>query len=97
MKRTLVTVLSMVVVLGLAVSASAAPAIRVDCNKGGSISSTLAHLAQTGNTRGITVVVKGICKENITISGFDHLVLKGADQRGKEVQSKTRRMAATQW
>jgi hypothetical protein len=80
MNRTLVTVLGTLVVLGYAVSASAAPAIKVDCNKGGSINATLAHLAQAGNTRDITIVVNGTCKENITITAFDHLLLKGGDQ-----------------
>jgi hypothetical protein len=77
-KRTLITVLSTVVVLCFAASASAAPAIKVDCNKGGSISATLAHLAQTGNSRGITILVSGTCKENISISRFDRLLLQGS-------------------
>jgi len=81
MKRTLVTVLSKLVVLGFAVSASAAvPAIKVDCNKGGSVGAALAHLTQTGNTRGVTIFVSGTCNENISISGFDHLVLKSLGQ-----------------
>ena len=78
MKRTLVPILSTVVVLCLAVFASASPAIKVDCNKGGSISATLAHLAETGSTRGITIFVSGTCKENISISRFDRLVLQAS-------------------
>jgi len=58
MNRALVTVFSTLFVLGFVVSASAAPAIKVDCTKGGSISATLAQLAQTGNARDITIVVK---------------------------------------
>jgi len=61
-------------------SRMAPPAIKVDCNTVASISATLAHLAQIGSTRDITVVVNGTCKENITISGFDHLVLKSFGQ-----------------
>ena len=81
MKRALVVLFSVVVVVSFAVSASAvSPAVKVDCNKGGSIGTTLAHLAQIGSTRGITIVVNGTCKENITISGFDHLVLKSIAQ-----------------
>ena len=78
MKRTLVTILSTVAVLCFVVSASAAPPIRVHCNKRGPISATLAHLTQTGSTRGITILVSGTCKENISISGFDHLVLQAS-------------------
>jgi hypothetical protein len=77
MKRTLFTVLSSLVVLCFAVSAWAAPPIRVDCNKEGSINKTLARLVQSGNTRDVTISVTGTCKENITITGFDHLVLQG--------------------
>jgi parallel beta-helix repeat protein len=77
MKRTLVTVLSSFFVLCFAVSAWAAPPIRVDCSKEGSINKTLTRLAQSGNTRGVTISVTGTCKENITITGFDHLVLQG--------------------
>ena len=78
MKRTLVPILSTVVVLCFAVFASASPAIKVDCNKRGSIGATLAHLAQTGSTRGITIMVSGTCKENISISRFDRLVLQAS-------------------
>jgi len=77
MKRTILRVLSTWIVLGIAVAAWAAAPIRVDCNKGGSISATLAGLVQSGNTRGITIFVTGTCKENITIGAFDHLVLQG--------------------
>jgi hypothetical protein len=80
MKRTLLATLSTLLVVGSAISALAAPAIKVDCNKGGSIGATLAHLAQIGSTRGITILVSGTCNENITISGFDHLVLKSLTQ-----------------
>lgn len=52
--------------------------LKVDCNKKGSIGATLAHLSQTGNTRGVTISVTGTCKENITIGGFDHLVIQGS-------------------
>ena len=52
--------------------------VKVDCNKKGSIGATLAHLTQTGNTRGVTISVTGTCKENITIGGFDHLVIQGS-------------------
>jgi hypothetical protein len=58
--------------------ASQAPAIKVDCNKKGSIGATLAHLAQIGNTRGVTISVTGTCRENITIGAFDHLVIQGS-------------------
>jgi hypothetical protein len=78
MKRTFLTVLSTLVVLCFAVSAWAAAPIRVDCGKGDTISATLAHLTQAGNTRGVTIFVKGTCKENITIGAFDHLVIQGA-------------------
>jgi hypothetical protein len=77
MKRTPFTVLSSLVVLCFAVSAWAAAPIKVDCNKEGSINKTLARLAQSGNTRGVTLSVTGTCNENITITGFDHLVLQG--------------------
>jgi hypothetical protein len=78
MKRTLLTILSTLVVLCCAASAWAAAPIRVDCGKKDSISATLAHLVQTGNTRGVTIFVKGTCTENITIGAFDHLVLQGS-------------------
>ena len=78
MKRTLVTVLSTLVVLCFAASAWATAPIKVDCNKEGSINKTLVRLVQSGNTRGVTISVTGTCKENITITGFDHLVLQGA-------------------
>ena len=80
MKRTLLATLSTLLAIGSAISASAAPAIKVDCNRGGSISATLAHLAQIGSARGITILVSGTCNENITISGFDHLMLKAGPQ-----------------
>jgi hypothetical protein len=57
---------------------AAKKAIKVDCNKGGSISATLAHLALTGSTRGITILVSGTCKENISISRFDRLILQAS-------------------
>jgi hypothetical protein len=60
------------------VSVSAVPAIKVDCSKGGSISATLEHLAKMGTTRGITILVNGTCKENISISHFDRLVLQAS-------------------
>ena len=79
MKRTFLTALSTLLVLCLATSTLYATApIRVDCGKGDTISATLAHLAQTGNTRGVTIFVKGTCKENITIGAFDHLVIQGS-------------------
>jgi len=78
MKRTLLTVLSALVVLCLAVTTVSAAPVRVDCGKGDTISATLAHLTQTGNTRGVTIFVKGTCKENITIGAFDHLVIQGS-------------------
>ena len=59
-------------------NSAGAPTIKVDCNKKGSISATLVHLTQTGNTRGVTISVTGTCKENITIGAFDHLVIQGA-------------------
>jgi hypothetical protein len=69
----------MLVVLCLAATAAwAATPIWVNCDRGGSISTTLAGLAQAGNTRGITIFVRGTCKENIVIGAFDHLVLQGA-------------------
>lgn len=52
--------------------------IKVNCDKKGSIGATLAHLSQTGNTRGVTILVSGTCKENIGITGFDHLVIAGS-------------------
>ena len=52
--------------------------IKVNCNKKGSIGATLAHLSHTGNTRGVTIPVSGTCKENIGITGFDHLVMAGS-------------------
>ena len=58
--------------------ASVTPVIKVDCNKNGSIGATLAHLTQTGNTRGVNIAVVGTCKENVSIVGFDHLVIQGA-------------------
>jgi hypothetical protein len=78
MKCTLVAILSTVVVLCFAESAWATQPIKVDCNKGDSISATLAHLAKTGNTRGITILVSGTCKENLSISRFDRLVLQAS-------------------
>ena len=79
MKQILFTTFSALLVLCLIPSAALASApIRVDCGRGGSISATLAGLVQSGNTRGITIFVTGTCKENITIGGFDHLVLQGA-------------------
>jgi len=78
MKRTFLTALSTLVVLCFAASAWAATSIRVDCGKKDSISATLAHLVQTGNTRGVTILVKGTCTENITIGAFDHLVIQGS-------------------
>ncbi|HEX8801424.1 MAG TPA: right-handed parallel beta-helix repeat-containing protein [Terriglobales bacterium] len=54
--------------------------IKVDCNKKGSIGAMLAHLSQIGNTRGVTISVTGTCKENVTIIGFDHLVLQGVSK-----------------
>jgi hypothetical protein len=59
-------------------NAPASPAINVDCNKKGSIGAILAHLTQTGNTRGVTIAVTGTCKENVSILRFDHLVIQGA-------------------
>lgn len=53
------------------------PTVKVDCNKKGSINAALASLSKTGMTRGVTISVTGTCKENITIGGFDHLVLQG--------------------
>jgi hypothetical protein len=78
MKRTLFTVLGTLIMTCFAVSAWAAAPIKVSCDKEGSINKTLARLAQSGNTRGVTILVSGTCKENITITGFDHLVLQGA-------------------
>ena len=46
------SVFSLPVVLFIATSTVYAAPIRVDCNKGGSINSTLASLASAGNTRG---------------------------------------------
>ena len=57
-------------------TATAAP-IRVDCDKGRSISATLAGLVRSGHTRNVTISVTGTCKENIVIAAFDHLVLQG--------------------
>src|SRR5215471_13916415 len=59
-------------------NSAGAPTIKVDCNKKGSIGATLAHLTQTGNTRGVTITVTGTCKENFAIGAFDHLVLQGS-------------------
>jgi hypothetical protein len=50
----------------------------VDCGKKDTISATLAHLLQTGNTRSVTIFVTGTCMENISIIGFDHLLLQAA-------------------
>jgi len=49
--------------------------IKVDCTKKGSIGATLAHLSQTGNTRGVTISVTGTCNEDVLIQGFDRLTL----------------------
>jgi hypothetical protein len=59
-------------------NSAAASTIKVECNKKGSIGATLAHLTQTGNTRGVTISVTGTCKENITIGAFDHLTIQGS-------------------
>jgi hypothetical protein len=76
--RTLGITLSLLVVsLGATTTMHAAP-IRVDCNRGGSINSTLASLISAGNTRGITILVTGTCRENLLIYPFDHLTLQGA-------------------
>ena len=72
------SVFSLLVVLFVATSTVYAAPIRVDCGKGGSISSTLASLTSAGNTRGITIFVTGTCKENITIVAFDHLLLQAS-------------------
>ncbi len=69
---------SLLVVLLLAISTAYAAPIRVDCGRGGSINSTLAGLASTGNTRGITIFVTGTCRENVLIYPFDHLTLQAA-------------------
>jgi parallel beta-helix repeat protein len=73
---TLGSILSLMVVLFVATSTVYAAPIRVDCNKGGSISGTLASLVSAGNTRGVTIFVTGTCKENIFIYPFDHLMLQ---------------------
>ena len=72
------SVFSLPVVLFIATSTVYAAPIRVDCNKGGSINSTLASLASAGNTRGITILVTGTCKENVLVYPFDHLTLQAA-------------------
>jgi hypothetical protein len=54
---------------------SGTPTVKVDCNKKGSIGATLAHLTQTGNTRGVTISVTGTCNENVLVQGFDRLTL----------------------
>jgi Right handed beta helix region len=78
MKRILFTALSTSIVLCLAASMLYAAPIRVDCGKKDTISGTLAHLVQTGNTRNVTIFVTGTCKENVVIGAFDHLVIQGS-------------------
>jgi hypothetical protein len=72
------SILSLMVVLFVATSTVYAAPITVNCSKGGSISGTLASLASAGNTRAITILVTGTCKENITILFFDHLLLQAS-------------------
>jgi hypothetical protein len=69
---------SAAVAQSIAANSPGASTIKVNCNKKGSIGATLAHLTQTGNTRGVTVSVTGTCKENITIVAFNHLVIQGS-------------------
>ena len=76
MKRTLVTTLT-VVVLGLVLSASTLSAIKVDCNKKGSINTTLAMLSKAGKTRDINILLSGICHENVTIDAVENITLQG--------------------
>lgn len=75
---TIGSLFSLLVVLFVATSTVYAAPIRVDCGKGGSISATLASLASTGNTRGVTIFVTGTCKENILVYPFDHLTLQAS-------------------
>jgi hypothetical protein len=72
---TLGDIFSLLVVILVATSTMYAAPIWVDCGRGGSINSTLASLTNAGNTRGVTIYVKGTCRENIAIAGFDHLTL----------------------
>ncbi len=74
--RMLGSILTVVVLLVVSRSMVYAAPIRVDCGKGGSISGTLASLASAGNTRGVTILVTGTCRENILIIAFDHLNLQ---------------------
>jgi hypothetical protein len=83
MKRLFASVVGIVVALCIATSAlHAAAPIKVDCGNGGSISATLADLTRSGNTRGVTILVAGTCRENIAINAFDHLALQGASSAG---------------
>jgi parallel beta-helix repeat protein len=76
--QTLGSILTLLVVLLVATATAYAAPIRVDCGKGGSISATLASLASAGNTRGVTILVTGTCRENLLIVAFDHLTLQAA-------------------
>ena len=72
------SIFGLLVVLFVATSTAYAAPIRVDCDKGGSISGTLASLASAGNTRGLTIFVTGTCRENIFVYPFDHLTLQAS-------------------
>ncbi len=75
------SIFSAAALLVLASTVYAAP-ITVNCGKGGSINATLASLANAGNTRGVTIFVTGICRENVSIAGFDHLTLQARPVAG---------------
>jgi len=54
-----------------------ASTIKVDCNKKGSINTTLAMLSRAGKTRDISLLVSGTCHENVTIEALENLSLQG--------------------
>jgi hypothetical protein len=76
--RIMKGLVNFLVVLFVAAATAYAAPIRVDCNRGGSINSTLASLASAGNTRGLTIFVTGTCRENVVINAFDHLTLQAS-------------------
>jgi hypothetical protein len=75
---TLGSICSLLVVISAATSTLYAAPIRVNCGGGGSINNALTSLASAGNTRGITILVAGTCRENVVITAFDHLTLEAS-------------------
>jgi hypothetical protein len=72
------SICSLLLIVSAATSTVYAAPIKVDCGKGGSINSTLASLTSSGNTRGVTILVTGTCRENIVIAAFDNLALQAS-------------------